>query len=332
MVSSRTRPTFGVIFHPWFPPESLAEYARKAESAGFDELWMWDDCFQAGAFTAAGIALTATSRIKVGIGLLPVPAYNPLFAAMEITTLARAFPGRFIPGFGHGVRSWMERIGAAPRSPLNALAETVRAVRDLLNGKVVTLHGNWVHLDHVQMQVLPEKVPPIYIGAIREKSLNLAGSLGDGTILTGQSSPAYIRWAKQQIQIGMQPSSERDHRIAAYVDVIVSLDRAAARTAARRALVGLLPWEDIKLETTGIASEVTQFLQRNHTVEEIAKNMPENWIDALCAAGTPQDVADGIRQRFNAGADSIIFEALNADPSSLDDYLRYLCPLDQLIG
>ena len=66
--------TLGVIFHPTFPPETLAAYARRAEAAGFEELWLWDDCFLPGALTAAAIALTATQRLKVGIGLLPATA------------------------------------------------------------------------------------------------------------------------------------------------------------------------------------------------------------------------------------------------------------------
>ncbi len=100
-------PAIGVIFHPQFSPETLRDYARRAESAGFDELWLWDDCFLPGALTSAAIALSATQRLKVGIGILPATAYNPLFAAMEITTLARAFPERILPGFGHGVGPWM---------------------------------------------------------------------------------------------------------------------------------------------------------------------------------------------------------------------------------
>jgi hypothetical protein len=183
-----------------FPPETLGDYARRAESAGFDELWLWDDCFLPGALTSAAIALSATHRIKVGIGLLPATAYNPLFVAMEITTLARAFPGRILPGFGHGVGSWMTQIGAAPKSSLKTLAETVVAVRRLLGGELVTTQADDVNLDQVQLQMLPVSMPPLYVGAMRSKSLRLAGRVGDGTILTGMSSPAYVRWAREQIQ------------------------------------------------------------------------------------------------------------------------------------
>ena len=120
--------------------------------------------------------------------------------------------------------------------------------------------------------------------------------------------------------------------MAVYVDVIVSPDRAAARSAARQALAGLMPWEDVKLEASGIAAEVRTFLKDHTTPNEVARNMPDAWVDELCAAGTPQEVADGIRRRAAAGADSIIFELLNSDPSSLDDYIQYLSPVDQLIN
>ena len=119
-----SKPSLGVIFHPKFAPETLVDTARRAEAAGFDELWLWEDCFYAGALTSAATALSGTDRIKVGIGLMPVPVRNPLFAAMEITTLARLHPGRFHPGFGHGVDTWMKQIGVYPRSPLRALEDT----------------------------------------------------------------------------------------------------------------------------------------------------------------------------------------------------------------
>lgn len=207
MKENDARPAIGVIFHPNFKPETLPDYARRAESAGFDELWLWDDCFQAGAFTSSAIALAATHKIKVCIGLIPVKAYNPLFAAMEITTLARIFPGRFIPGFGHGVDTWMAQIGAAPKPSLRALKETVTAIRRLLGGEMVTTHSEQVNLEKVQMQMTPEVIPPLYVGAMREKTLQLAGLVGDGTILTSMSSPAYVRWAMEHIRVGIDRKS-----------------------------------------------------------------------------------------------------------------------------
>ena len=318
-------PALGVIFHPKFLPETLIDYARRAESAGFNELWLWDDCFLPGAFTSAAIALSATQRLKVGIGLLPATTYNPLFAAMEITTLARAFPGRFMPGFGHGVRTWMVQIGAAPKSSMKALEETVTAVRQLLRRELVTAHGTQVNLDQVQMQLTPADVPPLYVGAMRDKSLRLAGRVGDGTILTGMSSPAYVRWAREQIRAGMAEVGRSQHRVVVYLDVKVNRDGDAARAAMRRSLAGRLPWADVQLNALGIAAEVAAFIQAQGSAG-VAQHMPDGWLHAFSAAGTPDQVTNTIQRLAAAGADSVVFQPLNGDPDCLDEYIHYLMP------
>lgn len=319
-------PAFGIIFHPRFSPADLADFARRAEAGGFDELWLWDDCFLPGAFTSAAIALSATQKIKVGIGLLPATAYNPLFAAMEITTLACAFPGRILPGFGHGVGPWMVQIGAAPKSSLRTLRETVTVVRQLLQGEMVTFHGEQVHLEQVQMQQIPAVVPPIYVGAMREKSFKLAGELGDGVILTGMSSPKYIRYAVNHIRAGMKETGCTDPRMAVYLDVKVSADGESARGAVRRSLAKRLPWADIQVEATGITSEVEAFV-REHGAEGVAEHMPDEWLDAFSACGTPQQAADTIWRFIDAGANTIIFQPLDGEPDCLGEYIRDLMPL-----
>jgi len=330
----RTRPpaAIGIIFPPKFPSNSLAEYARKAETAGFNELWLWDDCFLPGAFTSAAIALSATRKLKVGLGLLPVPAYNPLFAAMEITTLSTAFPGRFLPGFGHGVGSWMKQIGSSPKSPLKAMTETVSSVRRLLQGENVTFHGDWVNLDNVQMTVTPSVKPPLYIGAIREKSLALAGREGDGTLLTGMSSPAYIRWALPHIQTGMNESGRTLNRVTVYLDCKVSEDGESAREATRRSLAERMPWDDAQLEATGIKAEAEEFMQKYTIVEERAAALPDAWLDEFSACGTPTQVKASVRRWVEAGADTVVLQPLWGDPDCLDEYIRLLTPIGELVN
>jgi 5,10-methylenetetrahydromethanopterin reductase len=318
-------PSFGVIFHPAFPPETLPDFARQAEAAGFDELWLWDDCFLPGAFTAAAVALSATQRLKVGIGLIPATVYNPLFIAMEITTLARAFPGRILPGFGFGVPAWMEQIGAAPKSYLKALDETVTVVRRLLNGEEVTFHGDTVHLEKVRMQVIPQVQPPLFIGGKRERVLRQSGRISDGTILVYLSSPAYIHWALEHIGAGIAETSRSAHQLIVYTDVKVHPDGEAARTAARRDLAAHYPWVDVQTQALGIAEEAQTLVDR-HGVENLTEHIPDAWLDALTACGTPQQVLAHLRSAAQAGATSIVFQPLHGDPDCLDEYCRYLMP------
>jgi 5,10-methylenetetrahydromethanopterin reductase len=309
----------GVIFHPAFAPEALPDYARRAEAAGFDELWLWDDCFLPGAFTSAAVALASTQRIKVGIGLLPVVAYNPLFMAMEITTLARLYPGRFIAGFGHGVESWMKQIGAFPDSPLRALEETVYAVRQLLRGEVVTMHGSHVHLDKVKMTIYPdpEVQPPFYVGAMREKTLQLSGRVADGAILPAMASPAYVRWAKSHVE---QPG-----QMAVYVMAKVSPDGYAACSAVRPIIAAQFWWAKPQLLPLNIHEQALALIN-DYGVEGTAERMPDEWVHELAAAGTPEQAADTIHRLHEAGADSVILQPLDNDPGCLDEYARYLMP------
>jgi alkanesulfonate monooxygenase SsuD/methylene tetrahydromethanopterin reductase-like flavin-dependent oxidoreductase (luciferase family) len=171
---------------PDIVPEEMVEVARRAESAGVGEVWLWEDCFgQSGTATAAAI-LAATERVRVAIGLLPVPLRNVALTAMEIATLARMFPGRLVPAIGHGVQSWMAQAGVRAASPLTMLEEHTTAIRRLLAGETVTTGGRYVQLDRVALRYRPEPVPPLLLGAEGPRTLELAGRLADGIVVSGE--------------------------------------------------------------------------------------------------------------------------------------------------
>jgi alkanesulfonate monooxygenase SsuD/methylene tetrahydromethanopterin reductase-like flavin-dependent oxidoreductase (luciferase family) len=99
--------TLGAIFRPQNPPETLRTVARAADEAGLAELWLWEDCFLNGGISAAAAALAWTERVRVGVGLTPVPFRNVAVQAMEVATLSRMFGDRAIVAVGHGVQEWM---------------------------------------------------------------------------------------------------------------------------------------------------------------------------------------------------------------------------------
>src|SRR5919197_3546228 len=100
----------GVVFRPQLAPERLRAVARVADEAGLEELWLWEDCFLEDGVSTAAAALAWTERVRVGIGLLPVPLRNVAVTAMEAAALDRMFPGRAIVGVGHGVQDWMGQV------------------------------------------------------------------------------------------------------------------------------------------------------------------------------------------------------------------------------
>jgi 5,10-methylenetetrahydromethanopterin reductase len=194
MTDNRTPPRVGVVFRPQLPPERLRGFAADAEAADLD-VWLWEDCFLEGGLTAATAMLAWTTSLRVGLGLIPVPFRNPALAAMEISTVARLFPGRFVPAAGHGVTSWMDQVGALAGSPMTLLREWVSAVRALLQSRTVTVSGRYVQLAGVALDWPPADVPPVLVGARGPKTLALAGEVADGVVLDAGLSPEGVRAA-----------------------------------------------------------------------------------------------------------------------------------------
>ncbi|MFJ8104866.1 LLM class flavin-dependent oxidoreductase [Streptomyces sp. NPDC096132] len=179
----------GVMYDRDWAPEGLPGFARQAEGLGADDLWVVEDLGWNGGVSAAAVALGATERLRVGIGIAPAPLRSPALLAMEIATLARVFPGRLVAGIGHGVPEWMAQVGVAPRSPLSLLEETITSVRALLLGERVELDGREVRLDGVRLVHPPADVPPVVAGVVRPRSLELSGRVADGTLIAEGHGP-----------------------------------------------------------------------------------------------------------------------------------------------
>jgi alkanesulfonate monooxygenase SsuD/methylene tetrahydromethanopterin reductase-like flavin-dependent oxidoreductase (luciferase family) len=216
--------TTGVVFRPQSPPERLREVVEAADAAGVGELWLWEDCFWEGGLTAAAVALAWSERLRIGIGLLPVALRNPAVVAMEIATLARLFPDRFVPGLGHGVLDWMGQVGARAESPMTLLREHTAAVRALLHGHRVDVDGRYVHLDGVALEWPPSQPPPLLLGARGPKTLRLAGESADGVILDAAATPDDVRAACVEVEAGRAVAGRTDpYKVVVYIEPPVGL-------------------------------------------------------------------------------------------------------------
>jgi alkanesulfonate monooxygenase SsuD/methylene tetrahydromethanopterin reductase-like flavin-dependent oxidoreductase (luciferase family) len=191
--------TLGVIFQPSFPPEQLPAAARRAERAGIEELWVFEDCFKESGIASVTAALAATERITIGVGILPMPLRNVAILAMEIATIDRMFPGRARFGVGHGVLDWMGQVGRRVASPLTLMREYVPALRGLLAGEELTVDGRYVHLDRVRLDWPPTGRVPVLAAGEGPKTVALTGEVADGTVLTTGTSAGMTRAAVASI-------------------------------------------------------------------------------------------------------------------------------------
>ena len=279
-------PSLGVVFRPQFAPERLRAVAEAAENAGLEELWLWEDCFGEGGISAAAAALAWTTRLRVAIGLLPVPLRNVALTAMEIATLCRLFPGRIEVGVGHGVQAWMAQVGARVESPLTLLREHLTALRALLAGQRVTMDGRYVRLDGVALDWPPATPPRLLAGATGPRSLALAGEVADGTILTSGTSPAGVRAACSRIADARAAVGRTDpHPVVAYV-LAATGPTAASRIEAELRASSHDPGQDIGV------------------------------------AGDASDVAAAVRRWSEAGAYTVVLEPTPDEPD-VEGYVRF---------
>lgn len=252
----------GAVFRPQLAPERLRSVAELADSAGLEELWLWEDCFREGGISTAAAALAWTERVKIGVGLLPVPLRNVAIAAMEAATLHRMFPGRPILAVGHGVQDWMGQIGARVESPVTLLREHLVALRALLAGERVSTEGRYVKLDDVALDWPPAGPVPVIAGVTGPRSLRLAGEAADGTLLTASTSPEGVRRARQLIDEGRESAGRagaEPHPVVVYLLAATGPD-AAARLKAELAAEGLDSVPD--LGVAGDAGAVAKAVQR----------------------------------------------------------------------
>lgn len=294
----------GVMYRCDNQPETLSSYARLVERLGFDELWVVEDCFFGGGISSAAVAVTVTERLRIGLGILPAAFRNPALAAMELGNLERMFPGRILPGFGHGVSDWVRQVGADHPSPLTVLGETVDAVRALLAGKTVTVSGRHARLTDVALESPPVTPPPVATGVRGPKSLRLSGAVADGTILAEGASPAYVRWARTMIDEGRLSAGRADHhRVTVYTD----FDFDSARTSARLEIARRLRQTGgLAAADADLADEVSTLLATTDGLEALAAALPEAYLDRFAVAGTPEQCTAAMTALVKAGADAVI--------------------------
>ena len=317
-------PAIGVMFQRDVAPEALSARASLIESLGFDDMWVVEDLFFSGGIAQAGAALAATGTLKIGIGILPAMARNPVYAAMELATLARLHPDRVLAGIGHGMQDWMASVGALPRSPLKALEETMLVIGRLLDGEAVTLDGDYVTVSGARLEHPPEIAPPLLAGVRGPNSLRLAGRVADGAVLAEPTSVAYSIWARERLGSGAAAGGKPRPTLVSYTWLSVDQDSEVAIDRVRPMLASIPgglaePSVHSQLLPLSFSSELIGILDDAEDQEALARQLKREWITELAIVGTPEDCANEVRRRGEAGVDRIVLVPL---PDRIEEQVR----------
>jgi 5,10-methylenetetrahydromethanopterin reductase len=295
--------------------QDAIKYVQYAESRGFEAVWQAESRLVRDAIVPMAAFAATTTRIKIGSGVINNWTRNAAVIAATYLTLDDLAPDRIICGIGAWWDPLAQKVGINRSKPLLAMRETVSVVRDLLARERVTFHGEFVHLDDVELDVVhgrkePRNVP-IYIGATGPKMMALTGEIADGAVLNYLVSPSYNDGALAQLEEGAKLAGKKIDDVDRPQLVVCSVDndRKKALDGARKLVTQYLGQQPHIMKASGVKQElldeIGQVLTWPATEEQIEQAMrlvPDDVVQMITASGSPQEVKAKVREYIASGA------------------------------
>ncbi|MCB8919557.1 MAG: LLM class flavin-dependent oxidoreductase [Ardenticatenaceae bacterium] len=313
------------------PLQEGIELARYAEAQGFEAVWQAESRLVRDAIVPMAAFAAHTTTLKVASGVINNWTRNIGLLAATFLTLDDLAPDRIICGIGAWWDPLASKVGIERRKPLLAMRETITVLRRLLNMENVTFHGEFHHVDGIQLDVVhgrttPRNVP-IYIGATGMKMMELAGEIADGVCLNYLVHPKYNAEAMDALERGAKRAGRSLDDIDRPQLVICSVDhdRKKALDAARKMMTQYLGQQPHLMKASGVSQElldeIHQVLTWPATEEEIEKAMhlvPDDVVQMCTASGSPAEVKAKVREYIDHGATCPILYPLG-DPRLMID-------------
>jgi 5,10-methylenetetrahydromethanopterin reductase len=308
------------------------EYVRYAENRGFEAVWQAESRLVRDAIVPMAAYAAVTDKIKVGSGVINNWTRNIGLLAATFLTLDDLAPNRIICGIGAWWDPLAKNVGIERRKPLTAMKETVTVLRRLLKMERVTFHGEFHHVDGIELDVVhgrraPRNVP-ILIGATGNKMMELAGEIGDGVVLNYCVPPEYNQKALELLEKGARKSGRRleDLDRPQLIVCSVDLDHDKAIDSTRMLLTQYLAQQPHIAKASGVSPQVVSQIQAilgwPATKEQIQKAkhlVPEELIYRITASGTPSEAREKVKEYIKNGCTCPILYSVGGDVHLLID-------------
>jgi F420-dependent oxidoreductase-like protein len=221
------------------PADGVA-MVREAERLGFDSVWT-AEAYGSDAVTPLTWVGALTSTIKLGTGILQMPARSPAMTAMTAATLDLLSNGRVLLGLGLSGPQVVEGWHGQPYGkPLARTREYIEILRRIWAREApLDFHGEEYSIPiqggtglgkPLKLIVHPLRPRiPIYLAAIGPKNMELAGEIADGWLPIFYSPTREATYlAALDAGLARRQSSE-PFDIAPTVTIVLGDDAAACR-------------------------------------------------------------------------------------------------------
>jgi 5,10-methylenetetrahydromethanopterin reductase len=313
----------GVMQLTMEPLDEMLASAEVMDRAGFDTIWLaeaypwWRKHGMEARSSTLVSALVAerTERIAVGWGIISPFTRHPVQAAMDARVVQEAAgPGRFYLGFGTS-KIFLANAGMQTNRTLGPMRDAVAIVRGVLAGHAFEYEGDTWSASVPALRdeaEAPREVPPVYVAATAPKMQALAGEIGDGCLTPSITTPAFVRYTRENVQA--------DIDIGCTIVASIGQDRDEGRDGAREIAAMYLAnkFQNIKgsadtlLELAGIEmaelEPVAAAMERGGRLaakEEVTDSLLDR---CRPIAGTPADCVEAVEEYREAGCTHVMLE------------------------
>ena len=317
----------GVMQLTMEPLPEILGHARALDEHGFDTIWLAEAYpwwrkhgmeARSSTVTSALIA-DATERLTIGWGIISPFTRHPVQVAMDARVVQEAAgPERFLLGFGTS-KIFLNNAQMQTNRTLGPMRDAVEIVRGVLRGDEFRYDGGTWSADVPALRdeaEAPRAVPPVYVAATAPKMQALAGEIADGCLTPSITTPAFVRYTRDNVAA--------DIDIGCTVVASIADDRDEGRDGARE-IAGMYlanKFQNIKgaadtlLELAEIAMEelqpVAEAMERGGRLaakEEVTDDLLDR---CKPIAGTPDDCIAAIEEYRDAGCTHVMLELWGA--------------------
>src|SRR5438132_3833572 len=314
----------GVMQLTMEPLDEMLESARAMDRAGMDTIWLaeaypwWRKHGMEARSSTVVSALMAreTKRLTVGWGIISPFTRHPVQVAMDARVVQQeAAPGRFILGFGTS-KIFLNNAGMQTSKTLGPMRDAVEIVRGVLGGEEFAYEGSTWNANVPALREearAPREVPPVYVAATAPKMQQLAGEIGDGCLTPSITTPAFVRYTRENVNADIDIG-------CTVVASIHATDRAKGRDGAREIagmylankVQNIQGSADTLLDLAGLEQDeirpVAEAMERGGRLA--AKQQVTEAILDKCKpiAGTPADCIAAIEEYREAGCTHVMLE------------------------
>jgi 5,10-methylenetetrahydromethanopterin reductase len=311
------------------PLEEMLASARVMDEAGMDTIWLaeaypwWRKHGMEARSSTVVSALMAreTTRLTIGWGIISPFTRHPVQVAMDARVVQEAAgPDRFLLGFGTS-KIFLNNARSQTSKTLGPMRDAVAIVRGVLGGDAFEYEGDTWSASVPALSPSahsPRGAPPVYVAATAPKMMALAGEIADGCLTASITTPAFVRYAREQVAADVDIG-------CTVVASIHESDRDAGRDGARE-IAGMYlanKFQNIRgsadtlLELAGIEMEelapVAEAMERGGRLAAKAE-VTDSLLDRCRPiAGTPGDCIEAIEEYVAAGCTHVMLELWGED-------------------